>query len=82
MSEDKLWTLLDNGKDKIVNMLPAYKDKIDLDNYHSSRILDRIKKRYIDRGWKVMINGKELKAEHFHVNHGRYTKIIDWDSFN
>lgn len=64
MSDEKLWTLLDNGRDKVVNMLPEYRAKIERWNYYSGIVLNRIKTRYLDRGWKVMIDGKEFKSEY------------------
>jgi len=76
LSDVKLETLLDNAINKVVNMLPEYKDKININNYHSAVVLIRIKTRYLDRGWKVMVDGKELKPEyidpiHFELNFNR-----------
>lgn len=85
LSDVKLETLLDNCKNKVVNMLPVYRDKIEKYNYHSAVVLNRIKTRYLDRGWKIMVDGKEFKHEYIEptnitLNFKRetFSSAIDW----
>jgi hypothetical protein len=54
---DTLEKLVENVRNKMVYMRPTYLFKIENANkFHKNLILDRIQNRYINRGWKVMVD--------------------------
>lgn len=52
---------------KTANMLESYQDKAShpYRTEHNRKIINRIKTRYLDRGWTVLVNGHQFGLENF-----------------
>ncbi len=75
--------LLNCISSKTVYMCPEYFDKIEKRDGHSLKIINRIKTRYIDRGWRVYIQNKSLDNSHFLIlREAEKSEYLDvWDKF-